>query len=288
MRYLFFFSFFYFLSTFNGLSQADFNGVWQGIMVKDGYQNEQGSILYANFNVDGKTVEGKMRDEIYNTDNFAVKKIKGSTSGNEINIQQFVVEKKKNSARTTWCNIDAKLIYNDSTGYLEGRYSSSDCKRNTGKIILFKSSVTFSATEESPLSHSWFNTFNKDYKKGYNAPLIRENERKNFVFQAIYFDYDKAEIRPEYITFLKKMVRVVDGHTDLRIKVTGNTDSDGSDAYNIELSKKRAEALINFFIANGLRRDRIEIDFKGESNPIDTNDTPEGKQRNRRVEFSFI
>lgn len=84
------------------------------------------------------------------------------------------------------------------------------------------------------------------------------------------------------------MIRVVDGHTDLRIKVTGHTDADGSDEYNIELSKKRAQSLIDFFVANGLSKDRIEIDFKGEKAPIDSNDTPEGKQHNRRVDFSFI
>jgi len=275
-------------STFCGLSQVDFNGVWQGVMVKDGAKNEQGSLLYADFSINGKTLEGKMRDEIFNTDFFAVKKIKGSANGNEINVNQFVIEKKIGSAKITWCKIDAKLIYNDSTGYLEGRYVSTDCKNNTGKIILYKSTAIFSATETTPLTHNWFPAFNKDYNKGYNAPLIREKERKNFVFQPIYFDYDKADIRAEHSDFLKRMVRVVDGHSDLRIKVTGHTDADGSDGYNIELSKKRAQALIEFFIANGLSRDRIEIDFKGESLPVDSNDTPEGKQRNRRVDFAFI
>jgi outer membrane protein OmpA-like peptidoglycan-associated protein len=84
------------------------------------------------------------------------------------------------------------------------------------------------------------------------------------------------------------MIRVVDGHTDLRIKVTGHTDADGSDAYNVDLSKKRAQSLIDFFVANGLSKDRIEIDFKGESLPVDSNSTPEGKQHNRRVDFAFI
>lgn len=280
--------FFFTLTTFFGSSQIDFNGVWQGIMVKDGFKNEQGTLLYATFTISGKTVEGKMRDEIYDTDYFAVKKIKGNTKGNEINISQFVVEKKKNSSKSNWCNIDSKLIYNDSTGYLTGNYTSTDCKRNTGKIILFKSTAAFSATEESSLSQIWFQRFLVDLKKGYNAPMIKDKERKNFEFQAIYFEYDKADLNPEYTTFLKKMIRVVDGHTDLRIKVTGHTDADGSDQYNIELSRKRAETLINFFIENGLSRDRIEIDFKGEKVPIDTNETPEGKQRNRRVDFSFI
>jgi len=279
---------FFFLIGWSCSSQTDFNGVWQGIMVKDGFKNEQGTILYASFTVNNGIVEGKTRDEVYNTDQFAVKKIKGSVKKNVVQFNQIVIEKKKNNSKTNWCNIDASLTYNDSTGYLEGKYTSTDCKRNSGKIILYRSTAKFSATEESMLAHSWMKFFMNDLNKGYNAPAIRDLERKRFVFQPIYFDYDKAEIRPEYHDFLIKMIRVVDGHTDLRIKVTGHTDADGSDAYNVDLSKKRAQALIDFFVANGLSKDRIEIDFKGETLPVDSNSTPEGKQHNRRVDFAFI
>ena len=235
-----------------------------------------------------KQLKEKLEMEIYNTDFFAVKKIKGTYKNKELFISEFVVEKKKNSSKITWCNINATLIYSDSTGYLTGKYTSTDCKRNAGKIILYKSKADFSSTETSPLSHIWFPRFTKDLSKGYNAPEIREQERSSFKFQPIYFDYDKAEIKPENIAFLKKIIRVIDGHSDLRIKVTGHTDGDGSDAYNEELSKKRAQALIDFFIANGLSRDRIVLDFKGEKQPVDNNATSEGKQRNRRVDFSFI
>lgn len=275
-------------SIFQSWSQSDFNGVWQGIIIRDGYKNEQSILFYTNFQINDGKVSGKTRDELYNTDYFAVKQIKGTTKGSEITFSQFVIEKKKNSPKSNWCNIDATLKYNDSTGYLEGRYKSSNCKTNTGKIILYRSKAAFSATEQIMVTHIWFDRFLLDLKKGYNAPEKRENERKNFVFQPIYFDSDKAEIRPEYTDFLKRMIRVVDGHTDLRIKVTGHTDADGSDEYNIELSKKRAQSLIDFFVANGLNKDRIEIDFKGEKAPVDSNETPEGKQHNRRVDFSFI
>jgi OOP family OmpA-OmpF porin len=277
-----------FLISLSVLAQTDFNGVWQGIMIKDGYKNEQASILFADFKLAKGVVEGKTRDEIFNTDQYAVKKIRGTCKNNEIKFNQFVIEKKKNSSKTNWCNIDADLFYNDSTGYLEGRYTSTDCKRNTGKIILYRSKASFSATDTSSLSHSWFKPFINDLKKGYNAPMIRDEERKNFQFEPIYFDHDKSEIKPEYNDFLIKMTRVVDGHTDLRIKVTGHTDADGSDAYNIELSKRRAQALIDFFVAHGLNKDRIQIDFKGERAPVDNNVTPEGKQHNRRVDFAFI
>lgn len=273
---------------FVSIGQTNMAGTWQGIMIKDGSTAEQASLIYLNVKINGETIEGKTRNEIYNTDFFAVKKIKGTYKNNELFVSEFVVEKKKNSSKITWCNINATLTYSDSTGYLTGKYTSTDCKRNTGKIILYKSKADFSSTETSPLSHTWFPKFTKDFSKGYNAPEIREKERSSFQFQPIYFDYDKAEIRSENIAFLKKIIRVVDGHSDLRIKVTGHTDGDGSDAYNEDLSKKRAQALIDFFIANGLSRDRIVLDFKGEKQPVDNNATPEGKQRNRRVDFSFI
>lgn len=275
--------------SLNPLSaQVDMNGVWQGIMIRNGAKIEEGTILYTTFTINEKNLEGRTRDEVYNTDFYAVKQIRGSVKGTTVRFSQVVLESNKKAPKTNWCNIDALLTYNDSSGYLEGTFTSLECKNTSGKIILFKSSSTFSTNAESPLSHTWFKRFQNDLKKGYNAPVVRERERKEFVFQPIYFDYDKAEIRPEYYDFLKKMVRVVDGHSDLRIKVTGHTDADGSDAYNLELSKRRAEALIQFFVANGLSRDRIQIDFKGESAPVDNNSTPEGKQHNRRVDFSFI
>lgn len=272
--------------TLNG--QTDLNGVWQGVMIKTGGRIDEGTILFTSFSINEKNLDGQTRDEIHNTEYFAVKKIRGSVKGNTIRFSQIALEKNKKAPKTNWCNIDALLTYNDSTGFLEGTYTSLECKNTSGRIILFKTSTVFSTTEESALSHTWFQRFQNDLKKGYNAPVIREKERKEFVFQPIYFDYDKTEIKPEYQAFLKKMIRVVDGHSDLRIKVTGHTDADGSDTYNLDLSKRRAEALIQFFVVNGISRERIEIDFKGEADPIDNNATPEGKQRNRRVDFSFI
>ena len=150
---------FFFLIGWNCTSQTNFNGVWQGIMVKDGFKNAQGTIFYTFFTVNNGIVEGKTRDEVYNTDQFAVKKIKGSVKNNVIQFNQIVIEKKKNNSTTNWCNIDASLTYNDSTGYLEGKYTSTDCKRNTGKIILYRSTAKFSATEESMLAHNWMKFF---------------------------------------------------------------------------------------------------------------------------------
>jgi OOP family OmpA-OmpF porin len=273
----------------SGYSQINFNGVWQGILVRDGSTLEKGTIFFANINSEDGNVEGSTREEIYDSEYLAVKKIKGSSDSSTINFKQYVTEKKSSSARITWCNYDITLTYNDSSGYLEGRFKSTDCRRVSGKIILYRShDVPFSTSETPLLIHHWMDVYIKEIKKGMNAPEIRAIERSNFVFKPIYFDYDKSDIKPDFVTFLLKLIRVVDGHSDLRVRVTGNTDSDGSDEYNVELSKRRADAIIDFFVAKGLSKDRLEIDFKGEKNPVDSNKTSDGKQRNRRVDFEFI
>ncbi|MDC0272352.1 OmpA family protein, partial [Crocinitomicaceae bacterium] len=110
----------------------------------------------------------------------------------------------------------------------------------------------------------------------------------NFSFEPIYFDYDKSNVKEEYHDQLKEIKKIILSHSDLRILVIGHTDSDGSNKYNESLSKKRAESIIRFFTTRGLRRDRIVIDFKGETVPIQSNETSKGKSMNRRVDFRFI
>jgi outer membrane protein OmpA-like peptidoglycan-associated protein len=269
-------------------SQVDFKGVWQGIIILDGQKTEQGNIIFLTIPNSNKTIEGKSREEYNGTDFFAVKKMKGEITGKQIKIKQMMIEKKKSSSKITWCSFESSLTYNDSTGYLEGRFTSSDCRNKSGKLIFYRSTATFSNDEKPILAQSWIETFKNDLKLGLNAPEIRIKERSEFVFEPIYFDVDQAIIKPEYEAFLLKMIRIVNGHTDLRVQITGHTDSDGSDLYNEDLSKRRSQAIIDFFVLHGIKVDKLNIEFKGEKNPIDTNKTPEGKKHNRRVDFEFI
>jgi OOP family OmpA-OmpF porin len=274
--------------SFSIEAQTTLTGSWQGLLIRDGVPLKNATIIYLNIPSNEKEFIGKIREELYDTDLYAIKKTKGNINNRSLSFQQTVIEKKKTTSKTTWCLFSANLTYNDSTGYLEGNFTSTDCRNNRGKIVLYRISNATIDAEKSPQSHAWFSPFISDYSKGYFSPEIRKKERDNFIFQPIYFDYDKAEIKPEYHDFLIRLIRVVNGHSDLRIKVTGHTDADGTDNYNLDLSKRRAEAIIDFFTAHGLSKDRLEIDFKGESAPVDNNSTPEGKQHNRRVDFSFI
>lgn len=278
---------FFLLIVQTGFSQ-NLSGVWQGAMIQNGTSIEKSILIYFDLNATTTSVEGYCRNELYNTETFALKKFKGTIKKNDIELKEIVVSKKTSPSRVQWCRLNCSLKYNEETGYLEGTYTSSDCRNSVGKIIAYRTGSKFAMEETPTESHHWFDAFVSDYNKGLKAPEIRKMERENFKFQPIYFDYDKDEIRPEYVAFLSSMIKVIEGHTDLRIKVTGHTDADGSDNYNDGLSKRRAEAIIKFFTERGLSRDRLEFDFKGEKQPVDDNSTPEGKQHNRRVDFQFI
>jgi outer membrane protein OmpA-like peptidoglycan-associated protein len=113
--------------------------------------------------------------------------------------------------------------------------------------------------------------------------LITEGK---FVTRGILFDVNSDIIRPESYGVLKDIAGVLSENSAVRVKIIGHTDADGDDKTNLDLSKRRAEAVKSalskeFLIEAG----RMEADGKGEGQPADKNDTPEGKANNRRVEF---
>lgn len=120
------------------------------------------------------------------------------------------------------------------------------------------------------------------------APDTRKKilEQNKWVTHGILFDVNSATIKPESYGTLKEMASVLKDYPDLKVRIVGHTDSDGSDAANLELSKKRAAAVKESLAKEfGIDESRMETDGKGESEPIDKNDTPAGKANNRRVEF---
>lgn len=262
--------------------QAQISGVWKGLLIRDGQKIEQAQIIYFDFDA------LKSREEIPGKDAFIVRRLKSDWKGKELHCKQTVSEKKKDLFGSRWCTLDFKMSYIDSTGYLTGTYSSLECKGNTGKLYCFKVDEKVSMNASDIELQSWRPIFIEDLKNNRKSKEKREEERLNFKFHPIYFDFDKAEIREEYKPFLLSIIKVINGHSDLRVKVTGHTDAVGSDAYNVQLSERRAEAIIAFFVQNGMARNRIVVDFKGEREPASDNQSEEGKQLNRRVDFSFI
>jgi outer membrane protein OmpA-like peptidoglycan-associated protein len=104
----------------------------------------------------------------------------------------------------------------------------------------------------------------------------------------IRFDTGKATLKPESMGIINEMVEMMLKHPELNFSIEGHTDSDGDDASNLKLSEARARTVKNTMVQRGIDADRLSIKGLGESTPMDTNTTPEGKANNRRVEFVKI
>lgn len=108
------------------------------------------------------------------------------------------------------------------------------------------------------------------------------------IANGIRFDVNKATIKPESMGVINEIVKMMKDHPEINFSVEGHTDSDGETDFNQSLSERRAEAVVAEMLKLGIDKSRLSSRGFGESAPIDTNNTPEGKANNRRVEFVKI
>lgn len=108
------------------------------------------------------------------------------------------------------------------------------------------------------------------------------------ILNNIFFTTGKSTLLPESFTELDEIVDFLDEGTVSLIEISGHTDDEGSDAINEKLSKERAQSVVNYLVVNGIDESRLQATGYGESKPMDTNQTPEGRTKNRRVEFLVL
>lgn len=113
----------------------------------------------------------------------------------------------------------------------------------------------------------------------------RPLESKPVVLRNVFFETGSAALLPESIGELNHLKELLENHPSLRIRINGHTDDVGSEADNLTLSENRARAVYDWLVAQGIPADRLGFKGFGESSPIDSNDTEEGRRNNRRVEF---
>jgi outer membrane protein OmpA-like peptidoglycan-associated protein len=104
----------------------------------------------------------------------------------------------------------------------------------------------------------------------------------------VLFDFDKYNLKPEAIRQLQPVLQALKDQPSLRVQVAGHTDSVGSDAYNMGLSQRRAQAVVDYMIKNSpTARENFAVEWFGKRQPIASNDTAEGRAQNRRVEITL-
>jgi OOP family OmpA-OmpF porin len=112
--------------------------------------------------------------------------------------------------------------------------------------------------------------------------------KQSVVIQAdALFDFDKSVLRPDGRKSIDDALAKLQGVDVEMVIATGHTDSVGSDAYNQKLSERRAAAVKDYLVSKGIPAAKITTIGKGESQPVATNKTAEGRQKNRRVDIEF-
>ncbi len=121
--------------------------------------------------------------------------------------------------------------------------------------------------------------------------IVFERQGNNIVMAMpgnVTFDVNRANIRPQFNRILNRLSEILNERDQTLIEVAGHTDSTGSDATNLPLSRDRARSVANYLIDQGVNYNRVAEHGLGSSHPIASNATEEGRQINRRVEITLV
>jgi OmpA-OmpF porin, OOP family len=120
------------------------------------------------------------------------------------------------------------------------------------------------------------------------APAPAPPPPPTYVIQDVHFDFDRSELKPSAVATLDQVAADLRQHGTVRYEVAGFTDSIGSEAYNQSLSERRAESVRAYLVSRGVDSMQLSARGYGESSPVASNATAEGRARNRRVEVRPI
>ena len=107
-----------------------------------------------------------------------------------------------------------------------------------------------------------------------------------FVLEGVNFESGKATITPDSYISLMKVVDIMETFTEATFEIVGHTDNVGDKEKNMQLSADRAASVKNFLVEKGINESRIVTSGKGDTQPVASNKTPEGRAQNRRIEFT--
>ena len=108
------------------------------------------------------------------------------------------------------------------------------------------------------------------------------------ILKGVNFDFDKATLRPDALPILDDAVAVMRRYPEIKVEIAGHTDSVGTDEYNLDLSDRRARAVMDYFVSKGVDPGRLSSKGYGESAPLTGNETAAGRAQNRRVEMRVV
>ncbi len=121
-----------------------------------------------------------------------------------------------------------------------------------------------------------------------HPPFPQGEQYKRVRISSILFDFDKSDLKPAALKELNKVVKLMKAHPNYYLEIIGHTDVIGTQGYNEELSEERAESVFAHLEKKGIERFRLRTEHFGSEKPVASNETIEGRARNRRVEFVVV
>lgn len=121
-----------------------------------------------------------------------------------------------------------------------------------------------------------------------NLYLVPIEQGQKLALNNIFFDYNKASLRKESQSELNRVAAIMEKQRSMTIEIGGHTDDRGSDEYNERLSGARAKSVMDYIVSRGVDASRLRFKGYGEQQPVESNETEEGRQKNRRVEITIL
>ncbi|MCF2447102.1 OmpA family protein [Dyadobacter sp. CY345] len=224
----------------------------------------------ANFKLVFQPASGK--GQMYYSTNLIGDQYKNS-------VPEFKTPDKPAVKISIWRQKQRIRVYLDSTKVL-------DLPRALDAGAVLNSMIFSSSNPEYDNKEGAF--FTGNIRLAVGAPNLRNKlaSAGKFSTNGILFDVNSDQIKPESFGTLQDIAQLLKENSSLKVNIIGYTDSDGDELTNVELSKKRANAVRSALSATfEIEASRLQSDGKGEAEPVDSNDTTAGKANNRRVEF---
>ncbi|MBO7124433.1 MAG: OmpA family protein, partial [Bacteroidales bacterium] len=222
-------------------------------------------------------------------------------------IQQEVVMEKSVAIKTSRLTVVKGIVSDaeDTTKFLDALIEITD--NATGQILFTNTANSSTGKFLIPLpsGKNYGIAVKKDgylfHSENFDVPQTSDYQEINLdiklmpikkdskiVLRNVFFETAKATLNSMSYTELDNLVKIMNDNPKIKIEIGGHTDNVGSKTYNQKLSQDRAEAVVNYLLSKKIASNRLTFKGYAFDEPIDTNDTPEGRAQNRRVEFKIL
>ena len=145
---------------------------------------------------------------------------------------------------------------------------------------------TYAGKEKDSKANDILHLYNDDYQIDGNRKFSGIELQATLAIDAITFEFGKSNIKPESYDYLDKLAQTLK-RSNRHVEVKGHTDNVGGNEFNMNLSRDRAKAVVDYLVSKGVNPDKLTYSYYGMTRPLSDNDTEEGRAKNRRVEFTI-